>query len=84
MSIVGGGRSYRKVNPQLAQCVESVRLVYQGLNRAPNEWWKTNNLVITDAPAPPLDDGARMPSSYNDGFGDDSESETENNLGFEQ
>jgi len=50
MSIVGGGRGpFRKINPQLAQCVESLHLVCQGLHRAPDNWWMKNNLVITEA-----------------------------------
>lgn len=57
MSIVGGGRGpYRKINPQLAQCVESLQLVCEGLHRAPDHWWMKNNLVVTDAKPPCNDD----------------------------
>lgn len=38
LSIVGGG-SFRKVNPQLSQAVESLKLICQTLNRAPDRWW---------------------------------------------
>ncbi len=49
MSVVGGGRgSFRRINPQLAQCIESLQLVCQGLNRAPDNWWKNNNLIIAE------------------------------------
>lgn len=47
MSVGGGRGSFRRVNPQLAQCVESIHLVCQGLNRAPDEWWKQHNLMIS-------------------------------------
>jgi len=42
MSIVGGGGhgSYRRFNPQLAQCVESIQLICHGLNTSPDHWWK--------------------------------------------
>jgi hypothetical protein len=73
MSINGGRGSFRKVNPQLAQCVESMQLVCQGLNKAPKEWWKTNNLVITKAsPGLPVEDHTTEGLSY------DSDSDMEN------
>lgn len=41
MSIVGGhGGSYRKINPQLSQMVESLKLICRSLNQAPDNWWK--------------------------------------------
>mmetsp|Transcript_30717 Transcript_30717/g.57505 ORF Transcript_30717/g.57505 Transcript_30717/m.57505 type:complete len:198 (+) Transcript_30717:51-644(+) len=40
LSIVGGhGGSYRKINPQLSQTVESLRLICQNLNRSSDQWW---------------------------------------------
>ena len=40
MSIVGGhGGSYRKVNPQLAQTVESLKTICSSMNRARDQWW---------------------------------------------
>ena len=67
MSVGGGRGSFRRVNPQLAQCVESLHMVCQGLNRAPDEWWKQHNLEILpptiseslgDAGARDLDSGS--------------------------
>jgi hypothetical protein len=52
MSIVGGhGGSYRKVNPQLSQTVESMKIICQSLNRAPDNWWKTAPIQITTSSA---------------------------------
>ena len=49
MSIVGGKRgSFRNINPQLAQSVESLRLICKGLNRAPDQWWKQNRLRVAE------------------------------------
>ena len=49
MSIVGGKRgSFRNINPQLAQSVESLRLICKGLNRAPDQWWQQNRLRVAD------------------------------------
>lgn len=78
MSIVGGGRgSYRRVNPQLAQCVESVCLVYEGLNKSPDEWWKKNNLSIAEKPALAHAEDNRL-GCTDDGLDDDTDSDTEN------
>ncbi|CAJ1904308.1 unnamed protein product [Cylindrotheca closterium] len=53
MSLVGGhGGSFRKVNPQLAQTVESVKLLCQKLNQCDDDWWKTASKEYT------LDTGA--------------------------
>ena len=66
MSVVGGGRgSFRRMNPQLAQCVESLQMVCQGLNRAPDEWWKQHNLEILP-PSISADDGAQDLDSGSD------------------
>jgi len=77
MSLGNSRGSYRKINPQLAQCVESVQLLYQGLNRAPDEWWKKHDLMVTEAPVPPPADDYRIYNNNSDGFGDDSDSEAE-------
>ena len=66
MSVVGGGRgSFRRMNPQLAQCVESLQMVCQGLNRAPDEWWKQHNHEILP-PSISADDGAQDLDSGSD------------------
>jgi len=65
----GGGRgaSFRRINPQLAQCVESLQRVCQGLNRAPDEWWKQHNLEILPLPSSnTADDGAQDLDSGSD------------------
>lgn len=81
MSVVGGGRgSFRRINPQLAQCVESLKLVCQGLNRAPKHWWKDNNLQLEEGQATastsaPLD----VHTCYSDdAMGHESDSDVEN------
>lgn len=80
MSIVGGRRgSYRNVNPQLAQSVESLRLICQGLNRAPDQWWKQNRLRVTKK-EPEDEDEEDMdgPDFMNAGLGSQSDSDDEN------
>jgi hypothetical protein len=54
MSITGGHRgSYRKINPQLSQTVESLKLICKSLNQAPDGWWKTAPISITTEGDPP-------------------------------
>lgn len=78
MSIVGGGRgSFRKVNPQLAQCVESMQLVCQGLNQAPDEWWKSNDLVITQSLTCPTVEHGTSYDDTNKGLSYDSDSDSD-------
>ena len=49
MSIVGGhGGSFRKINPQLSQTVESLKVISQSLNQAPANWWKSASLSIPE------------------------------------
>jgi hypothetical protein len=67
MSVGASRGSFRRVNPQLAQCVESIHLVCRGLNRAPDEWWKQHNLEISE---PSIDDA---PGAENFDSGSDSE-----------
>ena len=38
--MVGSKGKYRKVNPQLRQIVSSLNGICQGLNNAPDFWWK--------------------------------------------
>mmetsp|Transcript_89272 Transcript_89272/g.133846 ORF Transcript_89272/g.133846 Transcript_89272/m.133846 type:complete len:178 (-) Transcript_89272:242-775(-) len=59
MSITGGHKgSYRKINPQLAQTVESLKTICNNLNQAPDEWWKSEcvTALVTSARADDLDD----------------------------
>ena len=41
MSIMGTGRSYRNVNPQLLQMVASLNIICDSLRRAPDYWWRS-------------------------------------------
>ena len=51
MSITGGHRgSYRKINPQLSQTVESLQLICKGLNQSAEGWWK-NEAILAAANA---------------------------------
>ena len=38
--MVGSKGKYRKVNPQLRQLVSSTKLLVEGLNKAPDFWWR--------------------------------------------
>jgi hypothetical protein len=83
MSIVGGhGGSYRKINPQLSQTVESMKVICQSLNRTPDLWWKSESAIIlasADAAAdnPPLTENDNDPI-IDEGEGNESESDDEN------
>jgi hypothetical protein len=46
LSVVGGhGGSYRKVNPQLSQTLESLKLICESLNKSPKHWWKSTETL---------------------------------------
>jgi len=47
MSIRGRGGSYRIMNPQLSQTVESVQKMITQLNSAPDRWWLSEKVVGT-------------------------------------
>jgi hypothetical protein len=59
MSIVGGHKgSYRKTNPQLAQTVESLKIICDNLKRSPDQWWESESvstLVKSTSQADPND-----------------------------
>eukprot|EP00934_Nitzschia_sp_Nitz4_P001779 Nitzschia sp. Nitz4//scaffold102_size76354//72338//72883//NITZ4_005644-RA/size76354-snap-gene-0.143-mRNA-1//-1//CDS//3329532285//1779//frame0 len=70
MSIVGGRRgSYRNVNPQLVQSVESLQRICEGLNRAPDKWWLCSTLQAKEAPM--------TPATPEEKEGDDSDSDND-------
>jgi hypothetical protein len=45
MSIRGRGTSFRIINPQLSQTVESVQKIIEHLNGAPDHWWMSQEVV---------------------------------------
>jgi hypothetical protein len=46
LSITGGHKgSYRKINPQLSQTVESLKLICRSLNTSSDQWWKSPSTV---------------------------------------
>ena len=46
MSIVGSnGGSYRKINPQLSQSIESLRTICNSLNKSKQHWWLSQNTL---------------------------------------
>ena len=47
MSIRGRGGSYKIMNPQLSQTVESVQTIITQLNDAPDRWWLSEKVVGT-------------------------------------
>lgn len=66
MSVGGGRGSFRRLNPQLAQCVESLHLVCNGLTNAPAEWWKQHRSAIENPPFEPTTAGAEDYESGSD------------------
>ena len=47
MSIRGRGGSYKIMNPQLSQTVESIQTIITQLNNAPDRWWLSEKVVGT-------------------------------------
>ena len=46
MSIVGSnGGSYRKINPQLSQSIESLRTICKSLNKSKEHWWLSQDTL---------------------------------------
>lgn len=46
MSIVGSnGGSYRKINPQLSQSIESLKTICKSLNKSKQHWWLSQNTL---------------------------------------
>jgi hypothetical protein len=46
LSITGGHKgSYRKINPQLSQTVESLKIICQSLNASSDHWWKLPSTI---------------------------------------
>ena len=51
ISIVGSkGGSFRKLNLQISQTIESLQLICNSLNRSEKHWWLSHNMLqsITD------------------------------------
>lgn len=45
LSITGAHRgSYRKINPQLSQTIESASIIIKSLNKAQDDWWKKTKI----------------------------------------
>lgn len=48
ISITGSHKgSYRKINPQLSQSIESLRVICNSLNKASDHWWLSENTIKT-------------------------------------
>jgi hypothetical protein len=46
LSITGGHKgSYRKINPQLSQTAESLKIICQSLNTSSDHWWKLPSTI---------------------------------------
>lgn len=70
MSIVGGhGGSFRKVNPQLSQAVESLKLICHSLNSAPEKWWLSSATIRSIERMHSEDVGGDTDSDMDDDYG---------------